>query len=195
VQSAKAEKKLLTILDRHWSDERQTLAATLPTATTKPDDVLDASILLAVLEADLPFGPHSTDDARVNKTQTAIEELFARILPLNHMRFAGRAPALGRYRGDKYFGGGAWYPTTLAATALYYRRACRPGDDRSALIRRGDDFMATVRDLTPPSGAMSEQVDPTSGQQTSARHLTWSYAAFIGAARLRTRALNARPSA
>jgi glucoamylase len=48
-----------------------------------------------------------------------------------------------------------------------------------------------VRDLTPANGALSEQVDKNSGQPTSARHLTWSHAAFISASRLRGRALDA----
>lgn len=191
MQSAKAEKKLIAVLDRHWSQRHRTLVAARPTAGAKPEDTLDSSILLAVLDADLPYGSHSIEDARVSQTQMAIEDLFARVLPLNRTRFKGRAPALGRYRADKYFGGGAWYATTLAAASLYYRRACLRGEDRIGLIRRGDDFMATVRDLTPPDGALSEQVNRASGKQTSARHLTWSHAALIGAARLRTRALKA----
>src|SRR3546814_10311775 len=81
-----------------------------------------------------------------------------------------RAPALGRSRNDRYFGGGAWYPTTLAAAGLHYRQALCLGQDRDALLRRGDAFMATLRDLTPPDGALSEQVDRETGAQTSARH-------------------------
>jgi glucoamylase len=128
-------------------------------------------------------------DPRVQATQAAIERLFTRELPINRELPPGRGPALGRSRGDRYFGGGAWYPTTLAAAGLCYRLALRPGQDHEAQLRRGDGFMATVRDLTPPDGALSEQVDRASGQQTSARHLTWSYAAFLEAARLRARAL------
>ncbi|MEJ2435881.1 MAG: glycoside hydrolase family 15 protein, partial [Pseudolabrys sp.] len=99
------------------------------------------------------------------------------------------APALGRYTGDRYFGGGAWYPTTLAAASLCYARARRPGQDRATLLARGDAFMATMRALTPEDGALSEQVDRASGAQVSARHLTWSYASFIAAARERALAL------
>jgi glucoamylase len=42
---------------------------------------------------------------------------------------------------------------------------------------------------TPASGDLSEQFDQRSGAQTSARHLAWSYAAFISchAARGRVR--------
>jgi glucoamylase len=152
------------------------------------DDLVDAAILLAVLDADLPDGSHSVQDPRVQATQLAIERLFARELPINGRLPAGQAPALGRSRGDRYFGGGAWYVTTLAAAALSYRLARCPGQDRAALIGRGDAFMTRVRALTPEDGALSEQVDRTTGAPTSARHLTWSYAAFVSTARLRARA-------
>ena len=177
-----AEKHLRATLARHWSERHQVYTAMWPAAPDSADDLIDAAQLLAVLDADLADGPHSVLDPRVRKTQSAIERLFACEFPINRGR---EAPALGRYRSDRYFGGGAWYPTTLAAAALCYRRALRPGQDRAALLKRGDAFMATVRDLTPEDGAFSEQVDRTSGVQTSARHLSWSYAAFICAARLR----------
>src|SRR3546814_13984417 len=55
--------------------------------------------------------------------------------------------------------------------------------------------MATLRALTPADGALSEQVDRETGAQTSARHLTWSYAAFVSTARLRAQAAGAKPPA
>jgi glucoamylase len=179
---AEAEKKLRALLDRHWSEQHQVYAAMLPAKGQRGDDLIDAAQLLAVLDADLPDGPHSVQDPRLHKTQEAIEEFFARELPINRIR---PAPALGRYKDDRYYGGGAWYVTTLAAASLYYRRARLAGKERGALRARGDAFLATVRDLTPENGALSEQVDRASGVQVSARHLAWSYAAFICAARER----------
>lgn len=181
-----AEQMLYAQLERHWSEWNNVFVAAVPSEPgDDADDALDASFLLGVLDADLPGGPHSIEDPRVHATQKAIEDMFARELPINRARLAGCAPALGRYRADQYFGGGAWFSTTLAAAALYYRRANRAGEDRAALIKRGDDFMATVRNLTPPDGALPEQVDRETGQATSARHLTWSDAAFVNAARSR----------
>ena len=46
-------------------------------------------------------------------------------------------------------------------------------------IRRGDAFLETVRAFTPSNGDLSEQFDQNTGEQTSARKLAWSYAAFI----------------
>jgi glucoamylase len=180
-----AEQTLRDRLEQHWSDRHHVFAALIPEAADSPDDLLDASTLLAVWDADLPDGPHSVFDARVHDTQAAIESLFARELPINRHRSC--APALGRSRRDRYFGGGAWYPTTLAAAGLCYRRALGSLPDRPTQFERGDGFMTTLRELIPADGALSEQVDRTTGVQRSARHLTWSYAAFISTARLRAR--------
>lgn len=184
-----AEDRLRAGLDRHWSQRHGVYVAIRDVPENSTDDLIDAVQLLAVLDADLAAGPHSVQDPRVHATQVAIEHLFTRELPINHALSPGHGPALGRSRSDRYFGGGAWYPTTLGAAELCYRLAQCPGHDRDALIRRGDGFMATVRNLTPLDGALSEQVDRTSGAQTSARHLTWSYAAFVNAARLRAQVL------
>jgi len=184
-----AEERLRAGLERHWSQRHGVYAAIREAPGKSADDLLDAALLLAVLDADLPDGPHSVQDPRVQSTQAAIEGLFARELPINRGLPLGQGPALGRSRGDRYFGGGAWYPTTLAAAGLCYRLARCPGQDRAALVRRGDAFLATVRALTPADGALSEQVDRATGAQASARHLTWSYAAFVSTARLRAQAL------
>jgi glucoamylase len=176
--------KLRAGLDRHWSKSRRAYSAIRP---ARGNAWLDASVLLAVWDADLPDGPHSVHDPRVQQTQSVIEQSFAAELPINRLR--QNRPALGRYKGDTYFGGGAWYPTTLAAAGLYYRLAASGGRERAEWLRRGDGLMQTVRELTPRDGALSEQVDRSTGKQTSARHLTWSYAAFISAARARAQAI------
>lgn len=184
----KAEQRLRAKLDRHWSKRHEVYAAMRPAKKRRVEELIDAAQLVAVLDADLADGPHSVFDPRVRQTWAAIDALFAREFPIN----SGRdAPALGRYRGDRYFGGGAWYPTTLAAAGLCYRLARLAGRDRAHWMKRGDDVMATVRDLVPADGALSEQVDRSTGAQTSARHLAWSYAAFLTAARLRAHARNA----
>ena len=189
IDGAGAERRLRDGLDKHWSPEHQVLAAVRGAKAATPDGLLDASVLLAVLDADLPEGPHSVHDPRVQATSTAIERLFARDFPINRGRPAGYGPVLGRWRDDRYFEGGAWYPTTLAAAGICYRLAEGAGPEAAEWRRRGDAFMTTVRALTPADGALSEQVDRITGAQTSARHLSWSYAAFISTARLRARVL------
>ena len=126
-----------------------------------------------------------------------------------------RGPAMGRYPGDAYYSGGAWYVSTLAAAEFYFklstkllsgahvaptsenarfrsRLALDDGAPNAAMaaaaLARGDSFMRTVRVFTPESGELSEQFDRTTGAQTSAKRLTWSYAAFVTAAASRREA-------
>ena len=61
----------------------------------------------------------------------------------------------------------------------------------AAAFDRGDAFMRTMQAYTPSSGDLSEQFDRLTGVQTSAKHLAWSYAAFITAAASRRRAARA----
>ena len=206
---------LATALDGHW--RAGAYASLLPAASGSPGRDLDIAVILGVLHAGLPSGPHSVLDPKAQATLAALEDLFAGLFPIN----AGRAaPALGRYREDRYYGGGAWYIATLAAAEFHYRLAAalvggaafaltvdnrgfvaralgaepgpEPLDSRrlaAAFLARGDAFLATVQAFTPADGALSEQFDRATGAQTSAKHLGWSYAGFITATDARRRAL------
>jgi glucoamylase len=85
---------------------------------------------------------------------------------------------MGRYAGDVYFSGGAYYFSTLGAAEFCFLAAAH-SEKASTWIVRGDAFLETVRAFTPENGDLSEQFDQRTGAQTSARHLAWSYAAFI----------------
>ncbi|MGH8294221.1 MAG: glycoside hydrolase family 15 protein, partial [Steroidobacteraceae bacterium] len=80
--------------------------------------------------------------------------------------------------------------STLAAAELCLRAASGGGCD--ALLARADRYLETVRAFTPESGDMSEQFDQRTGGQTSAKHLAWSYAAFISCAAARRAAMASR---
>jgi glucoamylase len=177
---------------------------------------LDISVILGVLHAGRASGPHSVLDPRAQSTLTALEELFEARYAINRGRPSERGPALGRYGRDRYYGGGAWYLATLAAAEFYFRLAqalgrgaplarvaenarfrqrlevgaatANPQELARRALARGDSIMRTVRAFTPQSGELSEQFDQSSGLQTSAKHLSWSYAAFITAAAQRWQA-------
>lgn len=153
---------------------------------------LDIAVILAAVHTDLPGLRHSPSDPRVHATLLRLEELFAEQYPINEQRPPGTGPAMGRYGGDVYYSGGAYYFSTLGAAQLCYLAACRMGAEAvQSWLQRGDAFLQTVRAFTPASGDLSEQFDQKTGAQSSARHLTWSYAAFISAAAARSRALQA----
>jgi glucoamylase len=94
---------------------------------------------------------------------------------------------MGRYAGDVYYSGGAYYFSTLAAAEFCFRAAAH--SPSMQLTDRGDAFLETVRAYTPPSGELSEQFDQRTGVQRSAQQLAWSYAAFISCAHARRRVI------
>jgi glucoamylase len=214
-----AADETLARLDDFWNTPGRYYRSRDPSGSG-PHREFDASIVLGVLHAGRTAGAHSVLDPRVQATLTALEELFEAEFAINRERPPGRGPALGRYRGDRYYGGGAWYLATLAAAEFYFRlaQALRGGAEMPATeenvrfrerlgasesdaggerlarlaIERGDSFLTTVRAFTPESGELSEQFDRNTGAQTSAKHLTWSYAAFITAAASRAAACRSR---
>jgi glucoamylase len=169
-------------LDDYWlPDEGYYRSRIMPPGVASAK-MLDVAVILAVVHAGDGEGPHSARDPRLHATLAKLEKLFARLYPINRNLPRGRAPALGRYEGDVYFSGGAYYFSTLGAAELCFHaaRAHASGSaERAAWAAHGDAFLATVRAFTPASGDLSEQFDQRTGEQTSAKHLAWSYAAFI----------------
>lgn len=159
---------------------------------------LDIAVILSAIHA---FGPlaavHGVADPRMQATLTRLEALFDAAYPINLGRAPGHGPAMGRYEGDVYHSGGAWYLSTLGASEFCFRVAVSgtttagttavdaSGRDARDWFARGDAALATVRVYTPASGDLSEQFDQRTGEQTSAKDLAWSYAAFISCARAR----------
>ena len=152
-------------------------------------------------------------DPKAQATLTALEDLFDAEYPINRERPADRGPAMGRYANDAYLrrqplvsgdarrgrvlfqtGDCAAIRRTVARKRTRMRvfgNAWAAKTQRTAAFERGDMFMRTVQAYTPPSGDLSEQFDRATGAQTSAKHLAWSYAAFITAAASRRRAAQA----
>jgi glucoamylase len=159
--SCRAESELILGLLENWWGRGFVPAQMLETRRAEKE--LDVSVILAANHV------RAAPDERLTATLARLAALFGDLFAVNRGR---AAPALGRYGGDNYYGGGAWYAATLAAAEFCYRAGDR---------MRGDAFLETVRAFTPASGDMSEQFDRETGAQTSARHLAWSYAAFITA--------------
>jgi glucoamylase len=171
---------LLARLDEYWlPDEGFYRSRMLPGESRSSKD-LDVAVILAALHSGGRGPSHSVHDPRIHATLGRLEALFDAEYPINQGRPPGRAPAMGRYAGDRYYSGGAYYFSTLAAAELSFRAAAAADEPRARpLCRQGDAFLETVRAFTPPSGDLSEQFDRRTGEQTSARHLAWSYAALI----------------
>jgi glucoamylase len=184
-QSCRTESQAIRgALDGYWlADRGYYRSRVLDTGEVSAKE-LDIAVILAALQASDDCAAHSVCDPRIHATLGVLDSVFEADYPINHRRPMERGPALGRYRADRYYSGGAYYFSTLAAAELCYR-AARVGGGRDALLARGDRYLETVRAFTPENGDMSEQFDQRTGEQTSAKHLAWSYAAFISCAAAR----------
>jgi glucoamylase len=199
-------------LDVYWSSEDGYYRSRTGVVGGLPGKTLDIAVILGVLHAGRAKGAHSVLDPKAQATLAALEDLFDAEYPTNRERPPDQGPAVGRYAKDAYYGGNPWYLATLAAAEFYFKlaialrsgvempatsdnarfRRCLVGESPAVgAFERGDTFMRAVRAHTPPSGDLSEQFDRVTGAQTSAKHLAWSYAAFITAAASRRQAAQA----
>jgi glucoamylase len=180
-----AAQAILQRLDGYWLPEARHYRSRVLDSGTRSVKELDIAVIFAAIHGVGPgvAGAHTVHDPRIQATLSRLEELFDADYPINHKRPPGRGPAMGRYKGDVYYSGGAYYFSTLAAAEFCFRAAVPAGSGAppidAALLARGDAFLETVRAYTPASGDLSEQFDQKTGAQTSAKHLAWSYAAFI----------------
>jgi glucoamylase len=166
------------VLDGYWLPEAGHYRSRVLASGQQSTKGLDIAVILAAIHALGDGLTHTVRDPHMHATLQRLEDLFDSAYPINHNRPADRAPAMGRYRGDVYFSGGAYYFSTLGAAEFCYLAAAH-GARAAVWVRKGDAFLETVRQYTPESGELSEQFDQRTGAQTSAKHLAWSYAAFI----------------
>jgi glucoamylase len=210
-----AAQETLARLDDFWSEADGFYRSRNAAAAADSGKDPNIAVILAVLHAGRTDARHGVLDPRTQATLTALEELCEAQYAINRERAPEHGAALGRYPGDRYYGGGAWFLATLAAAEFYFRLACAlrggaslpevPANTRfrqrlpaaaaggeqwaRLAFERGEAILRTVRAFTPESGALSEQFDRTTGAQTSAKHLSWSYAAFITAVAARAEAV------
>jgi glucoamylase len=166
------------LLDGYWLPEAGHYRSRVLTTGARSTKELDIAVILAAIHALGDSPTHSVRDPHMHATLGRLEALFDAAYPINHNRPPHRGVAMGRYAGDVYFSGGAYYFSTLGAAEFCFLAAAKSGHP-AAWIERGEAFLETVRAHTPENGDLSEQFDQRTGKQTSARHLAWSYAAFI----------------
>ena len=166
------------VLDGYWLHEEGHYRSRVLASGKRSTKELDIAVILAGIHALGDDLTHSVRDPQMQATLQRLAELFDSLYPINRNRPPDTAPAMGRYRGDVYFSGGAYYFSTLGAAEFCFLAAAK-SPQAAQWINRGDAFLKTVRQYTPENGEMSEQFDQRTGAQTSARHLAWSYAAFI----------------
>jgi len=217
-QACTAEARAIDeLLGAYWLDDAGHYRSRILEGGARSAKELDIALILAAIHAP-GSAAHGPQDPRMWATLARLEELFGGSYPINRLRPAGRdgaggtvrrGPAMGRYAGDTYYTGGAYFFATLGAAEFCFRAAlgaapagapgrgganggahggARDGIDLG-WIDRGDAYLDTVRAFTPPSGDMAEQFSARDGTPASARHLAWSYAAFLSCEHARRAAL------
>ena len=181
-----ASQAVLSLLDGYWVEGAEGCGAThgyyrsRVLADDRPSSkALDIAVILSAIHSCGSEGAHGPADPRMQATLARLDALFDTAYPINHGRASGLGAAMGRYAGDVYCSGGAYYFSTLGAAEFCFRAAAAGGNEARPWIERGDAYLATVRAYTPAGGDLSEQFDQRSGAQTSAKQLAWSHAAFI----------------
>ena len=170
--------ELRRTLDGFWLPDAGYYRSRVLSSGERSSKELDIAVILAAIHTDSSGSRHSVRDPRTHATLARLEALFDAAYSINHRRAPGTGPAMGRYAGDVYYSGGAYYFSTLGAAELCYRAAAGADSARSWL-QRGDAYLATVRAFIPEDGEMAEQFDQRTGAPASAKQLAWSYAAFI----------------
>jgi len=172
------------MLDGFWRESGGYYTSRILPEGAKSAKELDIAVILSAVhtaghgEAEV----HTARDPRMHATLERLEALFGAAYLINHQLPKDRAPAMGRYQGDVYYSGGAYYFSTLGASEFCYLAAAAHVagcEERRKWVEHGDGFLNTTRVYTPASGDLSEQFDQRTGEQTSAKHLAWSYAALI----------------
>jgi glucoamylase len=171
-------KAILETLDGFWREDLQFYKSRILESQAPTAKELDISVIFAAIHAGGDSATHSVRDPRMHATLARLEALFDTEYAINRNRGAARGTAMGRYAGDVYYSGGAYYFSTLAAAEFCFRAAAQ-SPAMKQLTERGDAFLETIRAYTPASGELSEQFDQHTGVQRSAQQLAWSYAAFI----------------
>jgi glucoamylase len=175
-------------LDGYWSAADGHYRSRVLESGQHSSKELDIAVILAAIHAPNAEATHSVHDPKMHATLQALERLFTADYRINQPLPMGRAPAMGRYRGDVYYSGGAYYFSTLGAAEFCFRAAAA-GRDGGEWRARGDAYLETVRTYTPPTGDLAEQFDQTTGAPNSAKQLAWSHAAFISCVATRRTAL------
>jgi len=155
--------QLLAELDRHFDPEDGVYRGRLVEADQRPDAPpprrLDIAVILAVIHAGRRAGPHSVVDPKMLATLVALERLFEQEYPINRERPANCAPALGRYAGDSYFSGGAYYFSTLGAAQYCFLLAQAAAEGEEVLVTEESRAPLAALLQTPaaslPQGALA----------------------------------------
>lgn len=136
-------------------------------STVEIDHTVDSSSIYGIWR----FGVLSVSDDRVKKAIKRTEQKLS----------VGRAiGGIARYEQDKYFTaisetiGNPWFITTLWM-GQYFLSSAQTQED----LKKVKEYLEWSVKYSLPSGLMSEQLHPETGEPVSATPLIWSHAEFV----------------
>jgi glucoamylase len=142
---AQAARAASATLDLYFYDGAYRTPLPDPALKSTPTLRLDFAAILGVVQAARRNGPHSPADPKALATLTRLEALFDGAYLINRDRPKECGIAHGRYDGDTYFTGGAFYFSTLGAAEFYYRFATAAASgERIALSLHNRDIIAQM---------------------------------------------------
>jgi glucoamylase len=121
-------------LDEYWDSAKGFYVSRRGVVNGAGGKDLDFATILAVIHAGRNDGAHSVLDPKVMATLARLEDLFAATYEINKEASPNQGPAMGRYAGDNYFSGGAYYFSTLGAAEFYYRLAGAVAEGADPLV-------------------------------------------------------------
>ncbi|MBI2451790.1 glycoside hydrolase family 15 protein [Candidatus Pacearchaeota archaeon] len=131
------------------------------------DFTIDASTAYGIFE----YNVLSVNDNRVKNTmEKTLEKLFCK----------SPSCGLGRYENDQYHRtkgsniSNPWFIATLWLVEYYIAKAQKKDD-----LLQAKELLEWVAQKALPTGVLSEQIDPVTGESLSVAPLTWSHAGFI----------------
>ncbi|MEN9327250.1 MAG: hypothetical protein RI947_58 [Candidatus Parcubacteria bacterium] len=133
--------------------------------------VIDKTIDMSSIYGVFKYGILDIDDIRVKEAIKVIED---------KLQVKSETGGIPRYMWDKYYTadeslpGNPWFITTLWL-AQYYIASARTEKD----LVDAQKWIIWTTKYALPSGILSEQIDPHTGEQISSAPLTWSHSEFI----------------
>lgn len=160
-------------------------------------------------------GKYSWTDSKVAATIKTYIQAFCNEYPINQQDNKANEPGIliGRYPGDSYAGGNPWQLLTAVLAELFYQGAASMSSPNfqldvasrkewaglfkipetstnfefaEASLKAGDAVMYRLyKYVKNDDGHIAEQISKTTGAQTSAKDLTWSFANILSALHFR----------
>ena len=137
-----AAREIAQSLDEYWDPEKGFYVSRRGVENGASGKDLDFATILAVIHARREVGAHSVLDPKVMATLSRLEELFDASYAINRGRAEDLGPAMGRYAGDRYFSGGAYYFSALGAAEFCYALAGASASNEIPTTADNKEFLA-----------------------------------------------------